>query len=122
MGQETKLCPVWFVVVDAHGKPYKGICADRAMMALNSNITDFRDEAFLKNSSAFSGCCTASQLKVFRSNTAFGAHETHLKSSLVLNGLGSTEDDALVVVVPSTTSSSPSSAASSQSEKAQSRK
>ena len=100
---------IWFLLFDsATGKPYKGTSADAVSLPPGSVIVQFRDAVHFENSSILTGIAS-SQLIVYKTKAAFDkrnaavdeGNEEPLKSSLSLDGLGTTEEEALVVVVPS---------------------
>ena len=102
---------VWFFLLDSStGMPYKGTSADAVSLPPRSVIVHFRDAVHLKNSSILTGIAS-SQLLVYMTKAAFDKRNAAvdeekvepLKSSLSLDGLGTTEEEALVVVVPSST-------------------
>jgi hypothetical protein len=104
---------VWFVLVDSvTGEPYKGTSADKVAVSSSADVADFRKAVKVENSSVLTGI-DSSQIIVYKNKTAFEKRnatvdqekQEPLKPSCKINGLGTTEEDALVVVVPSLSSS-----------------
>jgi hypothetical protein len=107
---------VWFVLVDSvTGEPYKGTSADKVAVSSSADVADFQKA--IKNNDKEDGEAAvltsfkSSQLIVYKNKTAFEKRnatvdqekQEPLKPSCKINGLGTTEEDALVVVVPSLT-------------------
>lgn len=97
MAQQSDL--TWFILVDTYGQPFKGTTVSSVSVSPTAVIDEFRDAVHLKNSSLLSGI-VSSQLFVYRNKTDYDGKKDPLKSSLLLNGYGKSEEDALVVAVP----------------------
>jgi len=100
---------VWFLLLDsATGEPYKKTTADKVAVASSADVADFRDAVKAKYSNKLSSV-DAGELLVYKNKAAFEkrnaaageGREEPLKSSRSLDGLGTTEEEALIVVVPS---------------------
>jgi hypothetical protein len=96
---------VWFQLLDsATGEQYKKTTADAVSLSPGSVVVQFRDaviEKFDKQKSSVLTGFASSQLDVYKNKAAFvDGKEEPLKSSCPLDGLGTTEDEALIVVVP----------------------
>ena len=100
---------IWFLLFDsATGKPYKGTSATKVKVHSLADIDDLRDAVKAKCPNKLSSV-DSGDLLVYKTKAAFDkrnaavdeGNEEPLKSSLSLDGLGTTEEEALVVVVPS---------------------
>jgi len=104
---------VWFLLLDSvTGKPYMGTSADYVYLSPDTVIAQFRDAVKVKDKedgdSAILTSFKSSQLLVYKDKNAFDQRnatvdegkQEPLKPSCKINGLGTTEEDALVVVVP----------------------
>ena len=97
----------WFQLLDAEdGSPYMGTSADIVSLPPNSILAEFRDSVKAKNSPILSSF-TSSQLVVYRNKASFFQSNNSqeqgnrpLKPSFSMDGLGTTEEEALAVVVP----------------------
>ena len=108
---------IWFVLVDsATGEPYKGTSADAVSLPPGSVIVQFRDAVQLKyDKPNYLNDIPSGALLVYKTKAAFDkrnaavdeGNEEPLKSSRLMDGLGTTEEEALVVVVPSVNEASP---------------
>ena len=110
---------IWFVLVDsATGEPYKGTSASSVIRnsLVVSVIDQFRDAVQLKyDKPNYLNDIPSGALLVYKNKAAFDkrnaavdeGNEEPLKSSLSLDGLGTTEEEALVVVVPSVNEAPP---------------
>jgi hypothetical protein len=108
---------IWFRLYNsATGEPYKEANADKVAVSSHADVADFRDaviEKFEKQKSSVLSGFASFQLLVYKNKAAFDKRnatvddgkEEPLKSSRSLDGLGTTEEEALIVVVPSLTSS-----------------
>jgi len=102
---------VWFQLLDsATGEPYKKTTADYVSLPSTAVIAQFRDaviEKFDKQKSSVLTGFASSQLDVYKNKATIDERnadegkEEPLKSSRSLDGLGTTEEEALIVIVPS---------------------
>ena len=102
---------VWFLLLDSTGEPYKGTTASKVSVSSSADVDDFREAVKAKNSSILTDVAS-SQLFVYKNKAAFDKRNAQegkqepLKSSLSLNGLGATDEEALIVIVPSSVENS----------------
>ena len=101
---------IWFLLMDsATGELYKGTSADYVLRSslVVPVIAQFRDAVKTKYSNKLSSV-DPGELLVYKNKTAFEKRnatvdqdkEEPLKSSRSLDGLGTTEEEAIIVVVP----------------------
>jgi hypothetical protein len=91
---------IWFQLSDVNGDAYKGTTVSSVMIPSTFVIDQFRDAVVAKYLNTHLKRTAPSDLHVYKSKAAFDAKEIPLKSSLPLNGLGETEEDAVIVIVP----------------------
>ncbi|KAF0716009.1 Aste57867_3077 [Aphanomyces stellatus] len=93
---------VWFLLVDGQGKAYNGTTASSVDIPSSYVIDQFRKDVKAEYADSHLKGIAPSDLQVYANKAAFDAENpVPLRSSAVLTGLGSDEDDALMVVVPS---------------------
>jgi hypothetical protein len=97
----------WFRLVDSDGNSYKGHTAEKIPVPLNADVSDLR-KAIQLVSKEILGDITLARLKTFKNKNAFKMKEGDLSADSVINGLGSTLDDAIVILVPPPLTSLPS--------------
>ncbi|KAF0703896.1 Aste57867_7477 [Aphanomyces stellatus] len=94
---------VWYALVDGEGEAYNGTTASSVDIPSSNVIDQFRDAVKVKcdgQGDDLKGILS-SKMIVYANQAAFGAeNRVPLRSSAVLTGLGTDEDDALLVVVP----------------------
>ena len=90
---------IWFQLVGSDGNPYMGTSATSVSDLPVTIVDTFRDAIKAKNPNKLSAF-DASNLKVYKNKAAFDAKEQDLKSSFLISGLGTSEEDALIVLVP----------------------
>jgi hypothetical protein len=92
--------PVWFIIVDSNGVPYKKTTADKVSVPSCADVADFRDAVKVKHSNKLSSV-DAADLHVYKNKPAFvEGMEERLEEDSVIDGLGKSKKDALIVVVP----------------------
>jgi hypothetical protein len=98
---------VWYALVDQNGKPYAESNASSVEIDRNGsiNVDKFRELVYTKCALILPRMIP-SQLLVYLNSSAFENRETRnqdpLKSSFLIDGIGSTEVGALIVMVPAT--------------------
>jgi hypothetical protein len=102
---------VWYRLVESDGSAFKGTSADAVTLAPGSIVVQFREAVKKKDkddgdAAVLTGISPA-QFIVFKNMASFvkrndqnDAEGKPLKSSLPLDGLGVSEEEALIVVVP----------------------
>jgi len=90
--------PVWFVLVNDQGEPYKGTTADKVKISSESDIADFRDAVHAKNPNILIGIVPA-QLLVYSNKAAFDKGNS-LEEDDSIQSYGGSKKDALLVAVP----------------------
>jgi hypothetical protein len=91
---------VWFLLVDSNGQPYEKTSADKVKLSTSSDVADLRDAVKLKRSNKLSSF-DAADLVVYKNNRRVEQErEEPLEVDAVVEGLGTTKNDALIVVVP----------------------
>ena len=97
---------VWFLLVDSNGQPYKKTSADKVKLPTASDIADFRKAIKTENSQKLSSF-DASDLVVYKNKESFDKRDSEveqerkepLEVDSVVDGLGTTMNEALIVVV-----------------------
>ena len=103
-------CRIWYHLLDSiSGLPYNASAVDGLSLPFGSDVSQFRDAVYLKNSSVFPGLM-ACQFEVYKNKPAFDQRSdgAPLKSSLPIDDLGKSEEEALIIVVPTVGSINPS--------------
>jgi len=92
---------IWFQLLDSTtGMPYKGTSADFVSLPPSFVIAQFRDAVKTKYSNKLSSV-DAGELLVYKNKAAFvDGKEEPLEEDFLLDGLGTTEEEALIVAVP----------------------
>eukprot|EP00128_Syssomonas_multiformis_P015251 Colp12_sorted_trinity150504_noHs@29849 len=96
---------IWFRLVDSCGQPYKGVISDAVFVAPGSDVAQLRLAVRAQNLNKLS-LVDASDLRVFTNKKAFDEGKEQeqdvefLKSSLLVDGFGKTEEEAVIIEVP----------------------
>jgi hypothetical protein len=101
--QPTSSAPtfIWFQLIGSDGQPYKGTSATKVYFNSPPDVDQFRDAVKAKYNDSHLKGVASSNLKVYENKSVFLGKEEPLKSSVSLDGVGKTEEEALIVIVPS---------------------
>jgi hypothetical protein len=94
---------IWFQLIDlVTGKPYKKTRADKVEVSSSADVVDFRDAVKAKyDQPGYIKDTPSGALLACKSKAAFVGLEELLRSSHLLDGLGTSKQEALIVLVPS---------------------